>query len=64
MTDDVEVDGFVTTHQDRKQSGAKKREVARPQRDGGKRIHRVGQTKDRWRFDPTMIGDDGDDTED
>lgn len=64
MVDDDSVDGFVTNHQDRKSSGAKKRIEARPQRDGGKRMHRVGQTKERWRFDSSMVGDEDSDSDD
>lgn len=64
MSDIDDVDGFEQNHQDRKSSGAKKRtQQARPQRDGGKRMHRVGETHDRWRFDPSKLEDEDDFTD-
>ena len=57
MIDEKEPEGFV--EKDRKRGTR----IVKRTVDGGKRIHPVGQKKDRWRFKPEVY-DDSEETDD
>jgi hypothetical protein len=61
-TEEREPEGFVADHQVRKQATAQKRKTDRPpERDGGRKIHKVGATKERWKFNPKVVDWDPED---